>query len=144
MSHTDSPSSSAQASPEYVIRFFGQAWDSPIFDDGAGEQVPTPVGDQCLYCHESIMDGDRGFIRPVATVDNTGNPHAALSPIHVECDLRSVLGSVAHLERRCFCVGVDNEIDYPGTVREEALEVLVRVNQLRATQGMGPLWEQTA
>lgn len=65
---------------------------------------------KCPYCTERI--------EPSAEVI----PLAGNQQWHTECFLRAVIGSVAHIERRCSCyVPGSTEEDPPGmTVRESA------------------------
>lgn len=124
-----------------AIRYFGQKWDSPYLDDEPGHVVihaPTPVGEKCCWCNEVIRHDERGLYRLVVLVVR-GEDHASQEPIHVECDLRSGVGSPAHLRGQCSCRGVDEE-PFPGTLREEALETLEIINQRRAAQGAEPFW----
>lgn len=81
-----------------VTFFFGPRWDAPIME-GATE-VPTPVGEPCTYCAESIADGDRGFARPVMSVGD--DPGVRVSYVHAECELSGILG---HDAGYCRCTG---------------------------------------
>lgn len=104
--------------------WFGQPWWSYICYGENGELLedmrkPFPAGESCLHCGE-VFDqaaGDSGQAMPCLTADGTVIRHA-----HRECSLRSVVGSLAHLERRCRCHGGSTET--PGlTKREEAVRV---------------------
>lgn len=118
------------------VEYFGEKWDAPLVDDGV--LIDTPVGLLCLYCHEGIRIGDRGLMRFVGSQDEAGKPVAVMLPVHQECDLRMALGSLAHLRGECRCHG-RTEPPYPGTLREEALEVLAWLNEERRLQGAGPM-----
>lgn len=64
--------------------------------------------DICFHCGEGVDDGDR---------------HTAFAePIHCACAIRLVVGSVAHVERRCGCYVPGSTLgDPPGlTIREAA------------------------
>lgn len=64
----------------------------------------TPI---CPYCEEPVLPGE---IADFWT-----------STAHHECQARSVLGSVAHIEGRCGCfVPGAEETDPPGMTRREA------------------------
>lgn len=80
-----------------VQQFFGERWDAPAFDDAVAVEVP--VGEICRLCEEPIGESDSGIL--MGYIDGRGK--GSISPIHIECHLRSVLGSVAHLEGRCSC-----------------------------------------
>jgi hypothetical protein len=125
-----------------TTRFFGERWDTPYLDpqdyaDGVTHEVvqtPVPVGEPCYWCDEPFAEGDRGLLR--AVLREAGG---TWEPIHAECELRQLMGSVNHLEGRCRCNGVEGT-PYPGTGREEAHAVVAYVNALRARTGRGPLW----
>jgi hypothetical protein len=78
-------------------RYFGPPWDAPFIDDA--EQVPTPVGQECLTCHESIVEGEQGVVMPLI-YEADGAPAVRDAPEHRECMLLGVLG---HLAGTCFC-----------------------------------------
>lgn len=102
-----------------VMQFFGDRWDAPAFDDAV--EVERPVGAQCLFCPDVIGPEDSGIVTPY--IDGRGK--RSDSPIHLECHLRSVLGSVAHLEGRCSCVTGRRADDRTSlTHREEGLLVM--------------------
>lgn len=69
------------------------------------------MSEQCPWC-----------VEPIAPNDNI-HRMASGQPWHMECFARSVLGSVAHLRRRCDCyIPGSTEGDPPGlTTREAAL-----------------------
>jgi hypothetical protein len=108
--------------------YFGERWDAPRVDDAT--QIETPIGQKCLYCTESIKDGDRGLLMPWADVDSSG-----IAPVHMECDLRMGVGDVAHLEGQCG----SRDLAEARSWREEAREVLAWFNGKRALQGRLPL-----
>lgn len=72
------------------MRYFGQAWSALML--GEIEQVPTPVGKECLLCEEPIRDDDRGFMVPHLT----GSLFEE-KPNHRECLARSIFGGIEHL-----------------------------------------------
>lgn len=80
------------------MRFFGEPWASAVCD--YGEQVPTPVGEDCLLCDEPIVASDRGLMM---TGERGGR--WSLLPIHRECELRSVIGGIEHLTAGPHAVG---------------------------------------
>lgn len=106
-----------------MTQFFGARWDAPRVDDAT--QVPTPVGELCLECGESIQEGDRGLI--TCLVSDEG---AMMRPIHMECELRATM---SHCARQCECFTT-----HP-SARAEALATLRVFNEWRATRGLGPL-----
>jgi len=91
--------------------YFGEPYpsrDRPAAVFEGLKEVSVPVGQECLDCNEPIAAGDRGFLLPVV------RPRAPiLRPTHFECHLRSVMGSVTHLEHRCTCFGGKDEDEYP-------------------------------
>jgi hypothetical protein len=69
----------------------------------------------CGWCGEAVSEGDRSEI-------------CANAAMHKECAIRSVVGSVAHLERRCGCyVKGSSENDDPGLTKREAAQAAARV-----------------
>ncbi|HEX8249012.1 MAG TPA: hypothetical protein VF599_12615 [Pyrinomonadaceae bacterium] len=60
----------------------------------------------CVYCEESIKPGD--------LIANSNKP------LHYECALRSVVGSLAHQQRRCSCFSGTGEDEPNLSVRQNA------------------------
>jgi hypothetical protein len=65
------------------------------------------VGEKCLLCEQAVVEGESGVLLGFIDAEGQGG----VAPQHIECFLRSLMGSVAHLERRCTCYG--------GTVPEQ-------------------------
>lgn len=126
---------------EPVTVYFGERWDAPLLD-GRIHQVPTPVGDHCLYCTEPIEAGDRGLLRACIR-DNAslnGLTDGSVEPVHLECELRSVIGPVEHLEGRCSCSTRNAGSEAPVTsFRDDARAVLAHINEERRRAGRGPM-----
>lgn len=82
-------------------------------------QVETPVGTPCGYCADPIEEGDTGTLETyVVLVD--GEPVAETRPVHYECNMRQVIGSVAHVEGICSCnIPGSIEGDPPGSSLHE-------------------------
>lgn len=78
------------------------------------DRVPTPVGQPCLHCDEEVAADESG----VVTKFYDGKEDKEV-PMHRECVLRSIFGSVGHQERRCSCFGGDYD-DPPGMTRRQA------------------------
>lgn len=95
--------------------FFGTRWKAPAFDDAV--QVAAPVGAACLLCVEEVTVDDSGTF--TGFVDADGHSH--LEAVHIECWLRSLLGCVSHLERKCSCYG---GTDHEGHTRADARAVM--------------------
>lgn len=113
-----------------VAHYFGPvAMDGPTFDTGPDRRVirqPTPVGEPCHHCAEAIADGE------------SGTWWASRQPVHAECWLRQVMGSPAHLVNQCSCAGKEEPL-FPGSLRDEAREVVRIVDGWRARRGLGPI-----
>lgn len=102
-----------QGEPHGVV-FFGEPWDAPITDGGT--QVVTPVGKACYDCRETIVEGDRGYIRPVmVSAEETRTGY-----VHRECDMLSIVG---HMVGVCSCWPERTE---GKTRREQAFECVRR------------------
>lgn len=81
--------------------YFGESWDVPATEGAA--RAPTPVGQACLYCSESIQIGDRGYLTQCVTErDDEGQWVGELRPVHRECQLLGVSG---HRFGWCRCTG---------------------------------------
>lgn len=100
-----------------ATRFFGEKWDAPMADPPA-EQVPTPVGQKCLWCDEPIVEGDRGILTGVVQMRN-GVTVGNTEPVHMECQLRQVVGGLAHLQQRCLCCSGDGGDPEEGMTRRD-------------------------
>lgn len=94
------------------MKWFGINWGASICH--SCEHEPTPVGTICGGCGEAIEKSDNGVSMPVDTV------------MHLECFLRSVLGSVGHQKKTCSCYG-GNEEDPPGMTLREAAKAAVEL-----------------
>lgn len=86
------------------MKYFGD----PKFRKPHEEQVETPIGAQCRYCEEPILEGDTGTADSLELV------------LHYECGLRLAIGSVGHMKGLCSCFGGTEE-DPPGTRRQAAI-----------------------
>lgn len=84
-----------------MLTYFGPPWDAPIMESAA--QVPIPLGEQCLYCPDPILDGEQGVMLPYVDVEEDGAPRGGLRAVHRECFLRATVGTVAHLKGECSC-----------------------------------------
>lgn len=94
------------------VRWFGKPWSGSLCEECP--QVPVPVGVACVHCEEKIEADDSGMIY--------ANGPAA----HRNCFLRGVLGSVAHIEKRCGCYVVGStEGDPPGLSARAAADAAV-------------------
>jgi ribosomal protein L24E len=90
------------------VRAFGE-WDAPVTDEA--EWIDTPVGATCMYCGESIQNGDNGAIMPNGYVQ------------HRECSLRSVWGGIGHHVNHARYCGGELGPDAGLTYRESAILV---------------------
>lgn len=106
---------------------------SPLFPAGAtaerswrpprvrAVEIPTPVGELCMACHEAVEEGDSGEMAVLIT----GTPAAPVGqflPLHRECGL---LRAVGHEFGLCNCT------NYEGlTRREAAIECAKRHSRL--------------
>lgn len=87
--------------------YWGRKWDAPMTDDS--RELPTDVAEamfngevvtRCPFCVEPLGIEDDIFITPSIRS-------------HLECNIRSAMGDVQHLEGRCLCSrGRGNEVTY--------------------------------
>lgn len=89
-------------------------------------RVAVPVDETCLWCKEKIEATDCGYIMEYVGDEIT------FAPEHVECMMRSVLGSVAHIEKRCSCYVPGSTCNDPPdmSLREAAKAAVRRFNQV--------------
>jgi hypothetical protein len=92
------------------MKWFGASWGAAVCREA--DRIDVPVGERCTYCVEDILAGDRGLL-------------LSGQPLHLECYVRSVAGSVGHQRHRCSCYG-GNEEDPPGVTRREAALAALR------------------
>lgn len=101
--------------------WFGPEPWAPICD--ALQRGPTPTGCSCEWCHEEIVMGDCGLF-----ILHLGQK-CERRIFHRECQMRMVVGSLAHVEVRCSCVGGSDERPRGMTMRQEAIAVWERVRR---------------
>ena len=81
-------------------------------------RVDAPVGEPCGWCAETIAAGDLGVMVPHLGEDDEMRDR----PVHRECFLRQIVGSVAHQRKTCHCFGgADDEISSDLSIRQEAI-----------------------
>lgn len=91
-----------------------------------GESIPQACQPEqlvlrCWYCEEPVLPGERLSPAKVNGCD-----------VHYECGLRPVIGSVAHIEKRCLCyVPGSSDHDDPTLTRREAARRAVAAYQSR-------------
>lgn len=97
--------------------YFGDPWDVPAVNDAIS--APTPLGERCVYCPDVIEEGDQGFLMSAADMGPDGKVVASLRPVHRECMVREIFGSVSCREGRCLCHGKTDQPPEPGTHRDQ-------------------------
>ncbi len=100
-----------------TMQVFPKRWSAAACE--GLEEVGTPVGVPCLLCEEVVQYGDRGFIQDSIHLDGDGAPVVVWEPVHRECQLRAVVGSLGHILRVCSCYGGPME-DPPSLSRHQA------------------------
>jgi hypothetical protein len=67
----------------------------------------------CLWCDEFVVPGDL--------------MHSLLPGYHYACAMRTVLGPIAHVQKKCSCYVKDGstEHDPPGLTKRQAARVVV-------------------
>jgi hypothetical protein len=107
------------------MKYFGPSWYAPVCE----EQVATPVDDVCMFCDEVIAEGDQGLF-----IGGHSDAGYQDRPVHIECHVREIVGSVGHLSKRCSCYG-GNEDDPEGmSKREAAIEAYKLWKQLMVVE----------
>jgi hypothetical protein len=72
----------------------------------------------CVYCDEIVKLEDNADV--VLTPEGP-------RPAHPECNFRAIMGSVAHIEKRCDCyVPGSTDHDPPDMTKREAAKAAVR------------------
>lgn len=97
------------------MQWFGKDWGAPILAEL--DHQPTPISEFCLFCEERILEQDDGFLI-------FDGEKGRRRPVHWECNLRQVVGSVGHLTGKCSCHG-GTDGDPPGMTRREAAKAAV-------------------
>lgn len=77
------------------MRRFGTDWEAPCDPD---REMSTPIGRTCSFCDEPIEKRDSGVEMPLV---GPGEPSTVV--YHIECHLRTFVGSVGHQLRLCSC-----------------------------------------
>lgn len=85
-----------------IVRYHGRLWDAPLTDDAVlmdDEMLSAMCRLNCMLCDEPMTPQDDLLWLPYILA-------------HLECHLRSSMGDVQHLEKRCLCFrGKGEEID---------------------------------
>lgn len=129
------------------MKWFGhEAWGPPC----NGARVPIPVGETCIYCDEQFAADDHGgiILAMMGTVTMTAETEGDFNPvgereypIHAECWIRSLYGSVRHQRGECKGDGSCNHVDDGMTVRQDAALAasyfLQRVDVLQRVRAAG-------
>ena len=121
------------------MKWFGKSWGSQVYEDF--EQTETPVGQPCVCCEETIVEGDDGFLVPcvyggmhrtrekaeraiadIVHAYESGELVPELVPMHRACHLRSsVIQGLNHQLKLCACYGGTLPPDPPEmTLRRQA------------------------
>lgn len=96
-----------------MMQWFGRSWGAPINAECA--RCATPVGEPCLHCGELIVDGDQGIVIP-----HCGNNTITRAPLHCDCHIRMIVGSIGHQLGVCSCKGGNLEDPPEMSTREAA------------------------
>lgn len=102
------------------MQWFGPRPFGPICEPS--QERAIPVGQMCLWCDEEIVPGDSGFLA-VAIDDEVARRKAW----HRECFLRTLSGSIAHVEKRCSCFGGTDPEHEPHFSKREEAQIAVRL-----------------
>jgi len=111
-----------------MMRFFGRRYLAPMYNDAP--EVHPPTGANCGWCEDRIEADDDGIVLDaspdIGFVIRLSDGSLGL-PYHRECFLRTLIGSVAHVEKRCSCyVDGSKESDPPGMAKREAAKLALK------------------
>jgi len=113
-----------------MTAWFGTSWGAPF--NVVALQIAVPVGETCLWCEEPIAAEDSGVRMPYLS---DGPPRAVYQ--HVECFVRSLLGSVGHQLQLCPCFGGDETCEPETMTRRESARAACELAQSRARDQSG-------
>jgi hypothetical protein len=63
---------------KYPGGWFGEDWGAQLCTESV--HMATPVGEKCLFCQKTFVDGDQGLTAPHVTGSSF-----ILRSIHIEC-----------------------------------------------------------
>lgn len=113
-----------------MLRWFGRRYAAEVYSDCP--QIPTPAAQPCGHCGEAIEPDADGFVLPTVVIRPDGSLTAGDMPLHRNCHLRSIVGSIAHQQRRCGCfVAGSTEHDPPGMTIRQAADAAVAYYEKR-------------
>lgn len=98
-----------------MTAWFGEPWGAPVCH--SSPRVPVPVGEDCHWCEERIVDGDSGFGMPTF-----GWAGATTTYMHKECFMRMIVGSVGHQLKVCGCFGGTDDCEPSNMSKREAAQ----------------------
>lgn len=104
-------------------------WFGPILFSNACidlQKVDVPTGIPCSRCNEVIEPTDCGYM-----VNHITQNEISQKPIHEDCFMREVVGSVGHQMKKCHCYG-GNEDDPPELTKRQAATAAVKLFYQRA------------
>lgn len=118
------------------MKYFGKPWSPNIRDNY--ECTATPAGHPCSWCEEEIVEGDQGFVIPYGQAITFNEEEQVFDkmvptfrPVHLDCFLREVIGSVGHQTKQCSCFGGSLEDPLGMSKREAAKAAVELFNQFR-------------
>lgn len=91
--------------------------------------VSMPQDASCVWCDEAITSGDTGFV-----LDHYRDDKIEDAVYHRDCLLRTIFGSVGHIEGQCSCHGGNME-DPPTMTKREAASAAVEAFQRKQNNG---------
>lgn len=99
-------------------RYFGDPWPS-VFCMHA-PSAPAPLLSKCAWCDEGFIFGEQGVLLP-----HVGEDGAVVEiAYHKNCFLRTIFGSVGHIQGKCSCQGGTEE-DPTGLSKRQAADAAV-------------------
>jgi hypothetical protein len=108
------------------MKWFGEYWGAAICNETP--HIAVPVGAHCSWCDEVFVAGDAGIV--IDSVSEGPGDAALETPMHKNCFLRSVMGSIGHQRRECECYG-GTEGDPEGMTKRQAADAAAGFARVR-------------
>lgn len=112
---------------EFIVMrgfYFGVNWEMSTPMGLATGRIKTPIGTRCVHCLEHITKDDEGLYVLGHEIDTACMWE--VMAIHKECHCRTLIGSLAHVQKKCRCYTSESPVGHITenmTLRQEAIAV---------------------